>query len=1065
MSGSDACEMSDLTRLPRATFIRASAGTGKTFQLSNRYLRLLVDGHRPDSILASTFTRKAAGEILERVIQRLARAAASESEACDLSEHLQIDPLASYQFAEHLVNLLRRLDRCRISTLDAYFGQLARAYCLELGLSPSWTILDDSQSADFQREAIRNTLAEGHAHELIHLLAKGASTRSIIQLATNTVSELYGYYLDGSPDAWQQLPEPHLLSTEQLEQLTVQLRDFSCDAASINSAVERDVELLLAGEFEQILGKGVAPKVLAGETKFNRATIPDQLVTIYRQIGQHAAGLKLHSHRQHLEGARKLLETYHQHYRQLKRSARGMQFDDVTRAIDQGWGYVANVGADSREESPLEHLLLDEFQDTSPAQWRSLAPQVQAALDKSGTLMIVGDTKQAIYGWRGGDARLFDAVEDWIENDRTIQTLDVSRRSAQSVLDVVNRVFEYAKATKDWEDAEKGVTQWTAGYIEHRSAFESRSGYARLEGAAEPLDRAVEIAKELYESTTHCSIALLVRSNVDVGRLISKLTLAQVPASEEAGKSIADSPSVQIVLSALHLVDHPSDSIARFHLSLTPLGETWGLLPEPQGSEQNAQIVEQLAARERRELVEQGYGPTIERWTQALAQHNDERELRRLSQLVDLAFHYDPKATLRPSDFVRYVEREKVSDPSSERVRVMNFHQAKGLEFDAVILPDLDRAWIGMRPAFVAHRPSVTDPISVVAPYISKTFRHLVDPKLVEWSQQWEAEQIAENMSMFYVAMTRAARALYLVAPQCKADAKLTKWSHLLIHALRPGEAITEGVVAYEHGAADWFVEADREIADRQSEEPEPRVLTCEPLALGPSQPRLARQLRSASPSSREGGFKIRVSDLFRQGNAAALARGTAIHALFEQVQWLSLNESIDSLSQEQLRNCLMQLEETPHDVQAIIDSFRLMLEQPRTRSLFDQSSQHAWAQSQWPELAGPKLCSSVSNEHRFVLFEPDPQGEPGQLQLCAGIIDRLVRFQSGVEQAALIVDFKTDSISPGDTDSLQKRVAHYRPQIQAYRQAVARLLKLPPHRIAAQLAFVEIDALVEIMD
>lgn len=1065
MKGVEATSRASQVPLPRATFIRASAGTGKTFQLSNRYLRLLIDGHRPDSILASTFTRKAAGEILERVIQRLARAAASDTEARELSTHLQTGPLTREEFAEHLTGLLKRLDRCRISTLDAYFGQLARTYCLELGLPPSWSILDETQTADCQREAIRNTLAEGHAPELIHLLAKGATTRSIIQLATNTVADLYSYYLDGATDAWDKLPEPKLLSSEQLEQLVKQLKGFSCDSAGINQAVEDDIDEILVGNFDRLMDKGIGKKVFAGETKFNKATIPAELVTIYQRIGQHMAGLKLHEHRQHLKGARRLLETYHEHFRQLKRSSRGMQFDDVTRAIDQGWKYVHEIGADTREESPLHHLLLDEFQDTSPAQWRSLAPQVQSALDHDGTLMIVGDTKQAIYGWRGGDARLFDAVESWVDRDRSIQTLDVSRRSAQVVLDVVNTVFRYAQETKDWEDSEDGVRQWTAGYVEHRSAFANRSGYAILEGAEEPLDRAVEIAKQLYDDTTHCSIALLVRSNNDVASLIAKLSAAGVPASEEAGKSIADSPSVQIVLSALHLIDHPSDSVARFHVALTPLGAAWGLAPEPEATSANEKIIEQIAARERRLLIENGYGPTIESWIEPLLATNDRREQQRLSQLVDLAFHYDPKATLRPSDFVRYVEREKVSDPSSERVRVMNYHQSKGLEFDAVILPDLDRSWIGMRTQFVAHRPSVTDPISVVAPYIAKPYRSLMESELVEWSKQWEGEQIAESMSMFYVAMTRAARALYMVAPACKADARLTKWSALLIHALRPGEPITVNTTAYEHGDPFWYQAADRELAERESHEPEPKELNQQPLTLRTADPRLARQLRSASPSSREGGFKIRVTDLLKQGNATALARGTAIHALFELIEWRDSSIGSFASERDKFRDRLMQLEETPQEIEQILAEFEQMLAQPQTQSLFNQTSQIQWARTRWPELSA-KMTSSVSNEHRFVLFEPDSAAtDADQLQLCAGSIDRLVRFSSGKQQAALIVDYKTDSIAKGDREALKQRVSHYRPQILAYRQAVARLLKLPSDRIAAMLAFVELDELVEVRE
>ena len=89
--------------------IRASAGTGKTFQLSNRYLKLLVDGVNPESILASTFTRKASGEILDRIIQRLARAANSSTESQSLAVELGLETLPQSQARPLLVRLLHRL--------------------------------------------------------------------------------------------------------------------------------------------------------------------------------------------------------------------------------------------------------------------------------------------------------------------------------------------------------------------------------------------------------------------------------------------------------------------------------------------------------------------------------------------------------------------------------------------------------------------------------------------------------------------------------------------------------------------------------------------------------------------------------------------------------------------------------------------------------------------------------------------------------------------------------------------------------------------------------------------
>ncbi|MEC8240703.1 MAG: UvrD-helicase domain-containing protein, partial [Planctomycetota bacterium] len=127
------------------TIIRASAGTGKTFQLSNRYLKLLVDGVNPESILASTFTRKASGEILDRIIQRLARAANSSTESQSLAGELGLETLPQSQARPLLVRLLHRLHLLQISTLDSHFSKLARRHCLELGLSPQWSIVQSAR--------------------------------------------------------------------------------------------------------------------------------------------------------------------------------------------------------------------------------------------------------------------------------------------------------------------------------------------------------------------------------------------------------------------------------------------------------------------------------------------------------------------------------------------------------------------------------------------------------------------------------------------------------------------------------------------------------------------------------------------------------------------------------------------------------------------------------------------------------------------------------------------------------------------------------------------------------
>src|SRR5580693_2850750 len=118
--------------------IRASAGSGKTHQLTNRYLALLAAGAAPETMLAATFTRKAAGEILDRCLQRLATAAADVGKAGVLAEQTGM-PTFAEDGVTHLRRLLHALHRVRIGTLDSFYLALAGSFSLELGLPAGWS--------------------------------------------------------------------------------------------------------------------------------------------------------------------------------------------------------------------------------------------------------------------------------------------------------------------------------------------------------------------------------------------------------------------------------------------------------------------------------------------------------------------------------------------------------------------------------------------------------------------------------------------------------------------------------------------------------------------------------------------------------------------------------------------------------------------------------------------------------------------------------------------------------------------------------------------------------------
>jgi ATP-dependent exoDNAse (exonuclease V) beta subunit len=158
-----------MTSRTQRTLIRASAGTGKTFRLSGHFLTQLFNGHAPESILATTFTRKAAGEILGRVLLRLADAADNDATAKELGRQLKLPSgKVTQKTAQVLLErLASELHRVRVCTLDSFFQQLARCLSPELGLPPGWTIIDEATDQDLRAQAIDAVLAQHAGNEAV----------------------------------------------------------------------------------------------------------------------------------------------------------------------------------------------------------------------------------------------------------------------------------------------------------------------------------------------------------------------------------------------------------------------------------------------------------------------------------------------------------------------------------------------------------------------------------------------------------------------------------------------------------------------------------------------------------------------------------------------------------------------------------------------------------------------------------------------------------------------------------------------------------------------------------
>lgn len=1062
--------------LPRE-LVLASAGTGKTFRISSRIIGLLASGVAPEAIFASTFTRAAAGEILDRVLQRLARAALDPVAAAELSEHAALDPSAPQEMGCEewlalLARIARELHRVNIGTLDAFFVRTAATFADDVGLPPGWIIADGSMGERVLTDALQSILRHSDHGELIELLRQlhgSEARRSVHAELLRRAQDFIAIHHALDPAASHPWGAFDALSRSAPTDGEARRRDLASrfrtaplpetigSRARWQDALRKIAEQITNAEWEKVicetLFRNASP---SGSGSFYRSPIPDEILVLIeeaRELARYDLARKL-SVQSRAMG--RLAADLAGATEQARRALGVYQFDDVTRIVGGPEPLCLRPDLHYRLDAQVQHILLDEFQDTSMAQWEALQPLVDELFSgyaDERSAVVVADPKQSIYAWRGGEPLLVAHLNDRYELAQ--DSLSTSWRSSQVVLDTVNRVFHEVEESPVFDGHPVGravAGDWRQAFEPHRAAREL-PGYVRLSVGPEDSGRgedrprlirhAAELVAELRSTAPGLSIGVLARRNSTVARLMLELRSLGIEASEEGGNPLTDSAAVNAVLALLRLADHPGDRVARYQVAGTALGTVVGYTDY-----EDAAAARRVAVRTRRQLLERGYGRTLSEISAQLADRCSARDRRRLRQLAELGFRYDPRATLRATDFIPVVEAERVRDSIAADVRVMTIHSSKGLEFDIVVLPELDAPLTRAPTGILTYRPERAGRIARAFPYASAEVRELFDmPEL-----QLAAEQAAEagwrdGLSGLYVALTRARHALYMVVkpdPENKKPSKACTGARLIRAALAPGIEASTGEVLFEDGDADWHA-AVRRQKSRSPATADPDFMVTEvaarspaatdKIALKPS--RRGRIVGQVAPSALAGASAVDLRWLLSLDTRRA-ERGTLVHAWFQQIGWVE-----DGLpSDEELRR--IAATETPGLTESEVDEL--------------VGRMHGWLAH--PEI-GPLLrrasyLSSATVE-REVPFLHRAEG-----RLVEGIIDRVVLLrEDGRVTAAEILDYKTDALTPGDSAAIAARADYYRPQMAAYRQAVASWYGLPIEQVGARLLFLEAGAVV----
>lgn len=1052
--------LSAVNRLPHI-LVSASAGSGKTYQLVRRHLHLLALGERPEGIAAMTFTRKAAGEFFQRILQRLSALAERGQAPADYFQGMAPLPEAWPEFVTLLRQVTRRLHRLRLGTMDSFFANIAACFPLELGLPLGATVMAEEETAQARNEALDALLERIHSAqddqagrallEGFKQATFGVEERSAARSLETWIKEHHATWLDslGAP-LWGTLPGLDLAeeAEDDLADALADLKDrfvprtdeaarffdellAQAPACEPGTALPPRVKYFLektaavwkelnTGRAEIAWGRGKKTELSGGAA---RAWVRVAEAVLLREIRCRAVRTR---------GMAALMALYESEYGRRVRSRGRLSFADVQRllagATQQGADWIDNPQGDLwfRLDSRHDHWLFDEFQDTSRVQWnvvRGLVDEVMQDDTGRRSFYAVGDPKQSIYLWRQAEPGLFeDVLRAWPrqgEEGLRAETLSQSFRSAPAVLEMVNAVFGDTTAI---EQALPGCTQGFA-FKPHQAAESNQSlaGHAALlsvkpGGDEDDTTGAVaELLREIRPLERGLSCAVLVRGNKDAVSMTEALRTAtgMEIVCESQLHPATDNAVTLALLALLQLAAHPGDTLALEHLKMTPL---W---PKIESDEQRWQLT---CSKVLTCVFDEGLVGFTEAWTrhvrEVLPRLDSFHELR-LRQFGEIAAEFDAGGSRDIDAFIQQARQMPMQmRGAANAVQVMTVHKAKGLEFDVVILPDLDGDTMNnvRRRSLIVNREGA-DISWVMQPPLGEFVP--LHPGLEAELRASKQRAGFESLCRLYVAMTRAKRALYLVAeaPPKKADGAMKEARFVRQMLGVAGDAAMEQpayLIEWQTGDPQWFAATAAQPAEAARE-------------AAPASPSLGELLREFQPLAKrvtpsgEEDFKMKGSMLFGENREPGRRLGSLVHELLAHVEWWQPDGDIKALEARWKAAGLLRGEPIEETAAAMVEG---ILASPAAAFAFTKPAPEAQAWREKP-------------------FDLIHEGS-----WISGIFDRVMVWPGG----ARLVDFKTDDVP--DEEAVREKVAGYQPQIALYRKALARLTQLEPEKIECALLF-----------
>jgi ATP-dependent exoDNAse (exonuclease V) beta subunit len=1045
----------ETTFINKALF--ASAGTGKTFQLTDRFIYILHHTLEPEKIIALTFTRAAAGEFFEKIVEKLYLACTDKNEACKLSERLEINADQDH-YKKLLRIILQKLDRLNLQTLDSFLYKILNCFGPEIGLTETLQLLSENS-----RVLCQKTVQDSIIHEFNqspsnskslkqfwHAFKQsnyGESNNSIDRTIRNYIDTIQELYLEaptvekwGSTktiwaDEYTWINSPLISWVELSEKLIAEIPEASSKSernSFLSGAkyianfphnktqpklIERSIE-----NFEA-LEKGKA-LIKVGRSDIS---IEGTLAKTLHECVKNIFNYYIRRSTDATQGTFKILEIYNKAYDDQVRQTGKVTFSDLIHILNPKSSISPfNKQADEvrdllyyRLDARYDHWLFDEFQDTSRPQWEIIKDLVDEAIqDDERTAFFVGDTKQSLYLWRNSDDRLFQSICDYYKNAiAKPDKLSESYRSAPAIMDAVNSVFDNRQAIEEYYGkitSDRWFSAWKKHYASEKT--QNENGYACWidisKNAKNDKETSVlNILKGLKEKSDNLSIGILVGKNSEAVELSYFLREQGLGIPIRIGSSLLpakDNVAGVALLSMLKYCIHPSDEKSKQYL---------GLIDSSTKNDSLISVVDELRphanAMKSAQLVLK-YSQTLIKKLSS----DDNRHRKSLQYLIENAEKFDREEVPSIKNLISYLENFSLNGSrESAVVTVETIHRSKGLEYDVVIYINNDKKSFTEKN-IKAYRNKNQEIQWVLEPFKKDVMLSL--NKTSEFFAQTQQENQFSSLCKLYVAMTRAKKALYMMSdlnsPHSNTSVDFLK-TYLSDSSeekeLFPSHNFS---VLWETGDMNWHDSLKKNVptdANSFNQSNEPIIPSFKPNHQRLSDYTPSKESKNALPS-------------LLYNNASGKQFGQLVHDAFQQIDWYDntmgfesqLNNTIKPSTLEHLKTCFKE-----KDMQEFFTK-------PETSYIL------------WKEKA-------------FTLSE-------NQI-LINGVFDRVHIFVDEQKRyaRAQIIDFKTDTIT--EDFKISQAIEKHQKQLLSYQDAVSKLLKLDKAKIETYLLFTSVKKIHQV--